>query len=240
MFCTHLHLAVTATQVSAACLEAKDFDWYSSSLQIARGVVNLKDMGDRSAGDKGSGINEEEAAFYMSCTGQISDADFEEYDGLYCRYAFVSGPDWVVVNGLETGLSQSAVLNPSRPNQNLIWNFPLDISFKATNPFGWPCLAVSIYGVDFLGRDVVRGYGSVMVPITPGEHTLSLQCYAPMASSWFNQWTAWIWGNPPEFYDPRIVAMPEGREVTRVQSTGTVNFKLNVTTRGMEQYGYKY
>jgi B9 domain-containing protein 1 len=49
---------------------------------------------------------------------------------------------------------------------------------------------------------------------------------------------SWLLGNPPEFYEPKFVCQGEGREVTRVMSTGTVLIKLNVLTKGMESLGY--
>lgn len=51
----------------------------------------------------------------------------------------------------------------------LVWNFPLDVTYKATNAFGWPQLVVSVYGVDALGRDVVQGYGCMHLPTCAGR-----------------------------------------------------------------------
>ena len=91
-----------------------------------------------------------------------------------------------------------------------MWNFPLDVTFKSTNAFGWPqarlcsihwafarawhdraqhvhgtCqtggppshahgvavsqVVVSVYGVDALGRDVIKGYGSMHLPTCAGR-----------------------------------------------------------------------
>jgi B9 domain-containing protein 1 len=55
-----------------------------------------------------------------------------------------------------------------------------------------------VYGIDFLGRDVVRGYGSALVPLSPGHHVLDLPVYVPMSSSIMSDWVSWMWGNPPE------------------------------------------
>ena len=33
-----------------------------------------------------------------------------------------------------------------------------------------PQLVVSVYGLNVLGRDEVRGYGAVHLPITPGRY----------------------------------------------------------------------
>ena len=62
--------------------------------------------------------------------------------------------------------------------------------------------------------------------------------YTPLATSSYNQTVSWLLGNPPEFYEPKFVCQGEGREVTRVMSTGTVLIKLNVLTKGMESLGY--
>ena len=33
-----------------------------------------------------------------------------------------------------------------------------------------PQIVVSVYGVNSLGRDEVRGYGSIHLPVTPGRY----------------------------------------------------------------------
>ena len=82
-------------------------------------------------------------------------------------------PCWM--QGLEEGISQIAraasvsTFSGQSKVKPCVWNFPLDAVFKSTNVFGWPQLVVSIYGLDDLGRDVVRGYGSLRLPLTPGR-----------------------------------------------------------------------
>ena len=120
----------------------------------------------------------------------------------------------------------------------VVWNFPIDITFKSTNVHGWPRIAITVYGADYLGRDVVRGYCSCLVPLSAGNHVLDCEMYTPLATSSYNQTMSWLLGNPPEFYDPKFVCQGEGREVTRVKSTGTALVKLNVLTKGMDAVGY--
>ena len=79
-----------------------------------------------------------------------------------------------------------------------MWNFPIDASFQSTNIFGWPRLAIAVYGIDFMGRDVARGYASVLVPLSPGEHFIETTAFVPLASSLFNDWASWLMGTPPE------------------------------------------
>jgi len=172
-------------------------------------------------------------------TGQIRSGDLNGADNLYCRYALVFGNDWSVAHGPDTGLSQIARRGNSADG-SVIWNFPIDVTFKSTNPFGWPRIAISVYGVDGLGRDVVIGYGSLLIPTCPGQYERLVHMYAPVSSSLMQQFIAWIGGTPPEFFDTAFVAQSTGRDVTRVQARGTVRVTLNVLPRGMGSFGYAY
>jgi B9 domain-containing protein 1 len=139
---------------------------------------------------------------------------------------------------VDTGLSQIARKTPTTYDEGVVWNFPVDVTFKSTNVYGWPRVAISVYGMDYLGRDVVRGYGSALVPLTPGQHIIEVDTYTPMATSFFNQAISWLMGNPPEYFDSKFVCQGDGREVTRVQATGSVRIKLNVKTKNMGSCGY--
>ena len=98
---------------------------------------------------------------------------------------------------MDSGLSQTAI-KCVQMDQGIIWNFPIDVTFKSTNVYGWPRMAISVYGLDFLGRDVVKGYGSVLVPLTPGRHKIDVDMYTPLATSAMNDILSWLVGNPPE------------------------------------------
>merc|ERR1711939_250695 len=105
-------------------------------------------------------------SFVVACTGQIEWCEMLGKDNLYCRYIVEHGGDWNVIEGQKEGISQMA-RKSSGPNRRVVWNFPLDISFKSTNAFGWPQLVISVYGMDMFSRDVIRGYGRVHIPISP-------------------------------------------------------------------------
>eukprot|EP00117_Sycon_ciliatum_P030507 scpid71653/ scgid3011/ B9 domain-containing protein 1 len=132
-----------------------------------------------------SSVSSRQAAdcFLLMAVGQIESAELPDHDNLYCRYSFVYGQDWAVAAGLEEGIGQIAQKRVDGSGSLLVWNLPLDISFKSTNPFGWPQLVVAIYGLDLFGRDVVRGYGCVHLPMTPGRHWLKLPVFVPQPSS---------------------------------------------------------
>lgn len=134
----------------------------------------------------------------LQCTGQISSGNFWDVDYLYCRYSFFYGNDWSIASGIDTGLSQTSCKNMARPEDPIVWNFPIDIAFNSTNVYGWPRIALTVYGIDFLGRDVVRGYGSALIPLTAGTHEIRVDMFVPCAASTLNQWASWLMGNPPE------------------------------------------
>ncbi|KAJ1461500.1 B9 domain-containing protein [Pelagophyceae sp. CCMP2097] len=176
------------------------------------------------------------SGFYIVVNGQIESAEFAE-DDLYVRYGFSFGADWTIVDGVETGLSQIARKNTGA-DQTVVWNFPIDIAFKSTNAFGWPRMSISVYGVDQFGRDVVRGYGSVLIPTYPGAYVRYAHVYTPVPSSLWQRLSSWFSGSHAEFYDSKFVTRGEHRDVTRVQFTGVVKVKLDVVTRGMGAIGF--
>ncbi|XP_054427041.1 B9 domain-containing protein 1 isoform X2 [Pteronotus mesoamericanus] len=139
--------------------------------------------------------------------------------------------------GLEEGISQITSKSQGvRPA--LVWNFPIDVTFKSTNPFGWPQIVLSVYGPDVFGNDVVRGYGAVHVPFSPGRHKRTIPMFVPESTSTLQKFTSWFMGRRPEYTDPKVVAQGEGREVTRVRSQGFVTLFFNVVTKDLRKLGY--
>ncbi len=45
-------------------------------------------------------------------------------------------------------------------------------------------------------------------------------------------------GSKPEFVDARVVANGEGRDVTRVTSSGWVNVQFNIISKDLKRLGY--
>ena len=119
---------------------------------------------------------------------------------------------------------------------------PLDITFRSTSPFGWPQLVVSVYGLDSLGNDVVRGYGVIHIPLSSTVNvpyvTLKIPVFVPESASLMQKLAGFVMGRRPEFVDPRVVASGEGRDVTRVQSQGFVTVQLSVVTKDLKRLGY--
>lgn len=127
--------------------------------------------------------------FTLMVTGQIESGRYEGLDTLYCRYTFAFGDDWKVVSGVEEGITQLSTASGTGGEQGLlaVWNFPVDITFRATGAHGWPQVVISVYGSDGLGRsDVIIGYGATHLPVGPGRHKLYIRTFRPLASSpWY-------------------------------------------------------
>ncbi|XP_043207708.1 B9 domain-containing protein 1-like isoform X2 [Amphibalanus amphitrite] len=175
--------------------------------------------------------------FLLSVTGQVESARLAGADQLYCRYQLHGGPDWDIVTGLEEGISQV-----SRPSQDarqlLVWNLPVEVSYKATNPYGWPQLIVSCYGPDLFGNDVIRGYGVSHLPTAAGAHRVTLPLFVPESTSQLQKLVSWFTGRRPELADASSLATGDGRDVMRVRSQGYVTCSFQVVTKDLQRLGY--
>jgi B9 domain-containing protein 1 len=175
--------------------------------------------------------------FIISITGQIESCCFPGLHNLYCKYHFVHGVDWTVIDGLEQGISQIGT-TLTESGSVVVLNFPLEIVYKSVNIFGWPQIVVSVYGPDFLGRDIVRGYGSFHVPTVPGRYSSTVPMFTPLPLSLMDRVATTLTGQVTEFYDSKFISRGTGREVTRVTSFGTIKMTWNVLVKNEEPFGY--
>lgn len=75
--------------------------------------------------------------FFLNVTGQIDFAYYPigfEYTKLFCRYDIVAGSDWELVSGMSSGVTQNASIGQN--NDKIVFNMPLEMMFKSTNPYG--------------------------------------------------------------------------------------------------------
>lgn len=79
-----------------------------------------------------------ENCFYINIIGQIESCWFPiGFSGskLFCRYDVSAGPDWKLVSGLSSGVSQCACASSTR-FEEIIFNMPIELMYKSTNPYG--------------------------------------------------------------------------------------------------------
>jgi hypothetical protein len=75
--------------------------------------------------------------FYLNILGEIKSANFPLGpcgSGIFCRYDIVSGDDWELVSGIQSGITQCA--NAGKYSDEIIFNMPIECTFKSTNIFG--------------------------------------------------------------------------------------------------------
>ena len=60
------------------------------------------------------------------------------------------------------------------------------------------CMWMQVYRQDSFGRDIIQGYGSMLVPTVAGRYTRYVRMFAPVSSSPFQSMLVWLTGNKPE------------------------------------------
>ncbi|XP_022653741.1 B9 domain-containing protein 1-like isoform X3 [Varroa destructor] len=157
-----------------------------------------------------------------SATGEIQIAHFPFIDNIYCKINVVHGKDWILCAGSEDDLTQV-----SRKTRGAGLN-------------GGPQLVLSVFGLDALGNDVIRGYGTIHLPTMPGRHSVTVPLQAPESST-VAQWLSSLFtGKRPELSEPRVFADQHSRQLLRMYSEGLpyIEVVFNVALKDMDKFGF--
>ncbi|XP_030752006.1 B9 domain-containing protein 1-like [Sitophilus oryzae] len=176
----------------------------------------------------------EGGTFLLSISGQIEFVEVMASIGssFHCKYEFCSGTDWKIIGGLEGGLSQ--IVNVVNNNDKIVLNYPVDVQFKSTNPYGWPQMIVSVYkGMS------LEGYGRTHMPIRPGNHHLEVELARPKPSS-FLGYIGSFFGYQPELLQPKMLATTAGNHLIRMETYGRIHMNFNVISQGFSRLGYDF
>lgn len=173
-----------------------------------------------------------DGAFLLSVSGQIEyiEALSEAGSCWYCKYEMVSGPDWKLISGLDSGLSQNVQV--IKNGENITLNFPIETIFKSTNVYGWPQIVLSVYR-----NATLEGYGRMHVPISVGLHSEKVSMAKPISSTFFGQLASY-WGYQPELLQPKILATTAGNSAIRMVTTGNIQVTFNIMSQGFSHLGY--
>uniref|UniRef100_A0A915JL71 B9 domain-containing protein 1 n=1 Tax=Romanomermis culicivorax TaxID=13658 RepID=A0A915JL71_ROMCU len=177
--------------------------------------------------------------FIYLANGQIENAEFPHLQTLYLKYLFVTGADWSIISGIEEGITQVCRTNEvSNHKNNFVINFPFEIGFKSTNPFGWPQIVLCCYGSDFFGNDVIRGYGACHIPISAGSHKTRIPMFVPDSSSIVQRFLGWLLSRRPELINPSSIAKAENREAMHMKTQGFVDVVWNIVTKDTKKLAF--
>ena len=176
---------------------------------------------------------------FLDIQGLIKEGTFPEDDEIFCKYDIVYDKDWEVVTGQNSGQSQHACLGEGT-NGYFVWNMPFQIRLYSDDPKNWPQLVISCYYPDFLGREILKAYGTCFIPTMDGNHERNLSMFCPISSYGFTKMYEIIYGEKAELINaPKIMALGEGREILRTRTEGSIKIKFNIKLENLEENGYE-
>ena len=151
---------------------------------------------------------------------------------------FVYGKDWEKEDGNITGESQFSYKGEGTYNY-YSFNNQFEISFRSTNPFGWPQLVLSRCSVDDDGQQLVEGYGVVHVPASTGRHERRVHIFSTLQESGYFESIFGI--NNKKKNDvttaSKVISSGQGREISRVRCDGWVKVVFQIGFRDMDKFG---
>lgn len=186
----------------------------------------------------GGGGGDGESFFHLAVTGQLESAYFPmgpDGGSLFCRYDVVAGPDWELVSGMRSGITQSA--QPEEDYRTVVFNMPLEFTMKSTNPYGWPQVVFSLYGNNFWNVETNRGYGRVHCPLSGMKRTVRAPLFVPKFSNIWSAAMSWLTGVNPEMRDPKILADGSKHKGLACESYGELVVSLQAISRGCSRMG---
>ncbi|SPP82979.1 B9 domain-containing protein 1 [Drosophila guanche] len=187
--------------------------------------------------------------FSLSITGQIVSATFPlgpDQEFVFLRYELVAGPDWQLASGPQHGLTQLATNKSGHFNEPIVFNMPIEVTYKSTSPFGWPQLLVSVFGRSGMGRESLLGYANIHLPVfgsrpTTDQNTiLEAPILMPKCPNMFADVTSWLLRREPELKDPKVLLNSMKCKGLSMESYGSLEFQLHTIMRGARKLGYNW
>jgi B9 domain-containing protein 1 len=182
-----------------------------------------------------------EHTFHVSICGQIEAATFPlgiSGNSLFCRYDIVTGPDWELMSGLASGITQCG--HTGRQRDQITFNMPMEATYKSTNPFGWPQVVFSLYGTNFWGLEKVRGYARLTVPLCGGVQTYTAPVILPKSVYILSAMLDWVLDRSPELRDPKVLADGGKFKGLKTESYGELTVRLQTVSRGCRELGMEW
>jgi len=199
---------------------------------------NLINKNEKLSNDKNQNEPYDKGIF-LDIQGLIKEGTFQEDDEIFCKYDIVYDKEWQVTSGQNSGQSQHACLGDGTVGY-FVWNMPFQLRLNTNQPLNWPQLIISCYCPDFLGREVLKGYGTCYIPTTPGIHERTLSMFCPLSSYSFKDILELFYGEKAELINaPKILAMGAGREILRTKSVGSIKIKFTIQIENLEENGYE-
>ena len=151
---------------------------------------------------------------------------------------FVYGKDWEKEDGNLIEESQFSYKGDGTYNY-YSFNNQFEISFRSTNPFGWPQLVLTCCSVDDDGKELVEGYGVVHVPASTGRHERRVHIFSTLQESGFFDSIFGVSNKKKNDVTSasKVISTGEGREISRVRCDGWIKVIFQVGFRDMDKFG---
>ncbi|XP_045369732.2 tectonic-like complex member MKS1 isoform X2 [Camelus bactrianus] len=182
-------------------------------------------------------------ALRLFVNGEVVSAQGYEYDNLYVHF-FVELPttNWSspVFQQL-SGITQTCATKSLGMDKVAYFSYPFtfEASFLHEDESAgalpeWPVLYCEVRSLDFWQRYRVEGYGAVVLPATPGAHTLRVSTWRPLELGTVAELRRFFIGGSLELEDLSYVRIPgtfKGERLSRfglrTETTGIVTFRLH-------------
>ena len=180
-----------------------------------------------------------QTGIFLDIQGVIKEGTFPEGDQIFCKYDIIYGDEWKVISGQSSGQSQHACLGEGSTCY-FVWNMPFQMRLYSEKPSNWPQIIISCYYPDFLGREILKAYGTCYIPTTNGQHERNISMFCPISSYSFTKILEIMYGEKAELINaPKILALGDGREILRTKSEGNIILKFHINLENMEANGFE-
>lgn len=182
--------------------------------------------------------------FRLYVSGTIDYGNFSKQDPIKTKYEFVAGDYWEREDGAVTGETQFSCLGEGLYNY-YSYGKHFEISYRSTNPFGWPQLVLNCSSIDEEGNEVVKGYGCVHVPASTGRHERIVHIFnVTNGSSFWDKFCLQrmfccesVENKNKVNNTPKVISSGQGRDISRAVCEGWIKVIFQVGFRDMDKFG---
>ncbi|XP_038615257.1 Meckel syndrome type 1 protein [Tachyglossus aculeatus] len=181
-------------------------------------------------------------ALRLFVNGEVVSAQGYEYDNLYVHFFLDLPSNWSSPEFQQlSGITQTCGTKTLGRDNVAYFSYPFtfEASFlhedeSADSLPQWPVLFFEVLSLDFWQRYRVEGYGAVVLPSTPGFHTLTAPTWRPVELGVTAELRRFFIGGSLELEDLTYVRVPgtfKGDRLSRfgfrTETTGSVTFRLH-------------
>ena len=179
--------------------------------------------------------------FRLFISGSIEYGNFVGEEPIKVNYEFVSGEKWAKEDGIIKGSTQYSCKGEGIYNY-YSYGLNFEISYRSTDPFGWPQLVLNCFTVDSKGNQIVKGYGCVHVPTSTGRHKRKVHIFRPTENSnlvgkFFGYNSSNSDDKNDDKTDPKVISSGQERETSRANCEGFINVVFQVVFRDVDKFG---